>query len=115
MGVSIVPVGDGLRWGLSTGVVLLLVQGLLAGIFIWQLPAEIPLFYSMPLGEAQLADRQWFLMLPGVSLGFLVLNWLLVRYGQRIDATLSTVVAWLNALVIFLGLVAQLHILMMVY
>ena len=39
-----------------------------------QLPAKLPLFYSLPWGESQLASKQQFLILPAIVLLITVLN-----------------------------------------
>lgn len=36
-------------------------------LFRQQLPPEVPIFYSRPWGESQLADARWLVILPAVS------------------------------------------------
>ncbi len=37
------------------------------GIFYQQLPPVVPMFYSLPWGEAQLATKEMMLLIPGLA------------------------------------------------
>ena len=42
---------------------------------IWRfLPPQVPLFYSQPWGNSQLANPVYLILLPAISLGLLVIN-----------------------------------------
>lgn len=47
---------------------IIVVQFGLAVFFQRQLPPEVPVFYSRPWGENQLANTGWLIILPGISL-----------------------------------------------
>jgi len=58
------------------------VVGFLFVLIKWSsLPDQIPLFYSRPWGEEQLAQRQTIFLLPGISLvAFWINNFLASRF-----------------------------------
>jgi len=60
---------------IALGLVLVML-GLFVG-FYQKLPPEVPLFYSRPWGEAQLASPWFLLTLPALSLFITVLNFIL--------------------------------------
>lgn len=48
-----------------------------AGLLFWlqgKFPPEVPLFYSLPWGQARLADPRWLWTLPTLSVVVLILN-----------------------------------------
>lgn len=96
------------------GLMLLLEWGLVAGYYR-QLPPEIPLFYSQPLGAAQLATRPWILLIPGLGMVFSVLAWLVLRMSFRMDAVFNQIVIWMLVLLQLLGMAALLHTLILVF
>lgn len=100
----------GWRW---SGV-FLLVQLLFTGIFAWQLPPQIPLFYSLPYGSSQLADRGWFLMLPAFSVVVFLLHWVLISWGRRFMGIYIELLSWLSTLLLFLITVAMVHVTLLV-
>lgn len=86
---------------------------IISAVFWWQLPVQIPLFYSLPYGDPQLAAREWFFLLPGLSIlllmGYLLLSRLVV--GSKI---FLNIIRWLHLLGLFLLTVAMVHILFIV-
>ena len=61
-------------FSLVSSLVFVLTVGL-SGVFFNKLPIQIPLFYSRPWGQDQLATNVWFLFTPlFLSVFFLVLN-----------------------------------------
>lgn len=48
-----------------------------------QLPQEIPLFYSRPWGNDQLAKKNFLIFLPLFSLFVAILNFLLAKFFQK--------------------------------
>jgi hypothetical protein len=100
-------------WGLVIGAICLLGQWVMVGLFIWQLPPEIPLWYSLPAGSQQLTDRQWLLIIPGISLGIFGLNLLILRFGISSIKVLFSILVWLTTLGLFMATVAMIHILVL--
>lgn len=43
------------------------------------LPDRLPLFYSLPWGEAQLVEKGQFLLIPAVNLSVTLINLLIIR------------------------------------
>jgi len=98
------------RNGMIATAFLLLIQWGVFGVFIWRLPPEIPLFYSLPLGAAQLAQREWIFILPLSSTLFTGLNWLLMRLIPTSMPIYPEFLSWLNTLYSFLAFIAMIHI-----
>jgi len=86
---------------------------IISAVFWWQLPDEIPLFYSLPYGAAQLQSRQWFFLLPGLSL-FLLFDYLLVSRLTVSSKIFYSIMKWLHLLGLFLLTIALVHILVIV-
>ncbi len=59
---------------LVSSIVLIIIQLIIVIISFSKLPSKIPLFYSRPWGKAQLADSTYLFLLPGLSIGILVIN-----------------------------------------
>ena len=95
------------------GWILLSLNIIISAVFWWQLPNQIPLFYSLPYGEPQLASREWFLLLPGLSVLLTVGNIFLGRLVVQSKIFLD-IVTWLHLLGLFLLTVAMVHILFIV-
>jgi hypothetical protein len=100
-------------WALVVSGFCLIIQWLLVGFFIWQLPPEIPLWYSLPAGKVQLATREWFLLLPAISLGAFFVNIILTRLGLFMVKVYVPLIMWLTALMLFMVTVAMGHIILM--
>ena len=56
------------------GVSLALISALLIFLFKGNLPPQVPLFYGLPVGEAQLTGYWGFLIAPGASLLITIVN-----------------------------------------
>ena len=79
-------------YGLSAILIaLMLLIGLLV-LFAELLPSQIPLYFSLPWGEARLASRFQLLRIPLMGLLFMIIN-LLVARTARGEAVLSIVLA----------------------
>ncbi len=103
----------GLLWGVVVAVGLVLGQWLLMAFFFWQLPPEIPLWYSLPLGSQQLAIRNWFWLLPVIGLVCLFSNMVLLRLSLGTVSVFRQIIVWLGALVELLLVIALTHIIML--
>lgn len=106
---------DGEVKGLSRGYggVLLVLNLIITGVFWWQLPPEIPLFYSLPYGLPQLAQRGWFLLLPGLAILIFGICQLLMKWP--IKSTLYVpMMGWLQTLSLFFIMLAMAHIIIVV-
>lgn len=86
---------------------------IITGVFWWQLPPQIPLYYSLPYGPQQLADRIWFFTLPGLALLFWGLSQLLSRIHTK-SAIYPVMIQWLFNLCLLLLIIAMIHIIFIV-
>lgn len=86
------------------GLVLLMIA--IIGLVYTKLPQSIPLYFSLPWGEARLAPKIMFLSLPGFALLFSIINLILGRVAGKLSPLLPQVLAVASATVssmIFLG------------
>ena len=67
-----------------------------------KLSPEIPLYYSLPWGEEQLAEKARLFLLPGLSILVLLINFLLITFFSE-DRFLKRIIAITGVLVAFLG------------
>lgn len=111
MKVALVAVQPGFRWGALFSVVTLI----LAIMFVWQLPPEVPIFFSLPQGKEQLGAGWWLSLLPLLSGGGLVLNYFLTRVIPSIPEVMVSLLSWMTALNGLIFLIAMVHILLLVY
>lgn len=95
------------------GLLLLILNLAVAGIFWWQLPPQIPLFYSLPYGVSQLAERGWFGLLPGLAVGLYGTGQLMMKIPVK-STLYAPLVGWLQTLGLFLIMLAMIHIIMVV-
>jgi hypothetical protein len=99
-----------LRQALGVSVFIIVLQWVFMAFYAWQLPPEIPLFYSEPYGAAQLADRGYFFLLPLSTLFFTGLNVVLLQLGMRAVRMYIPLIGWLTTLYAFLASIAMVHI-----
>lgn len=71
---------------------ILVMVAIIVGFYV-RIPAIVPLYFSLPWGEARLAEKLWLLILPGISLGTLVMNVLLARVVRQLSPLLPRVLA----------------------
>ena len=101
--------------GLVTGLLLVLIQWVIVLWYVWQMPAEIPLFYSLPGGSDQLAIKNWLWLIPVISTISLMISLLIIRLSLSVERVFHQLMMWLTCLVGFLGLVVLVHILVLVF
>lgn len=76
-----------------------------------QLPPAVPLFYSLPWGNARLADPVWLWLLPALSAAGLIIN--LVGSHLSNDLTLTRILSGTAWLVSVLALVTLIKIIIL--
>jgi len=86
---------------------------LITAIFWWQLPPQIPLFYSLPYGSNQLASRTWVVLLPALSL-FVWLSYYFLSKLPYNSVTFIQILKWLQITCLFLITTALIHIVLVV-
>ena len=68
--------------------ILIFSQGLYFSLNAKNLPSQVPLFYSLPWGEAQLGSKPQLLLLPSISLLICLVNLTIVWHLHRSLVTL---------------------------
>lgn len=62
-------------------------------VLISRLPPVVPLFFTLPWGEARLAARVMLYLLPALALGIIIINMSLGRMAARLSPLLLRVLA----------------------
>ncbi len=78
------------------------------------LPPQAPLFFSVARGEQQLTNKQFLLMLPILSLTFLITHIWLAKINYTNDKMFSRIMSVTATMVTFLFMIALLHIILIV-
>lgn len=86
------------------------VSSIYLGVNFDRIPPEIPLFYSLVRGEQQLASREFILVLPVVSILFIIAHLLIAHLAIADDKVVSRVLALSTVMVTFLFAVAWIHV-----
>lgn len=84
------------KLGRTSYLIALLLFFLMVGIItllFTRIPPTVPMFFTMPWGEARLAPKSMLYILPGVSLLFLVFNLVLGRISLKLSLLLPRVLA----------------------
>lgn len=73
-------------------------------LFTWQkLPPQVPLFYSLPWGEEQLASPSFLLILPFSCLCLGILNFFLAVFCLEQHSLAAKILVWVTTSLIFLA------------
>jgi hypothetical protein len=76
-------------WGF--GLIVLMVA--LTTLSFSRFPPQIPLYFTLPWGEARLAPKQMLYLLPGITFLFLMLNILIARSVRHLSPLLPRVLS----------------------
>ncbi len=90
--------------------IMIVVQIALIITFFSQLPPQVPLYYSRPWGEAQLAPTHHLFILPLIATFFLLLNSLLSLPFLEKAAFVSISLIWTSVIASGLGLITLIKI-----
>lgn len=100
--------------GLRTAFFLLAFLIVLAVVFYWRLPPEIPLTYSRPWGFAQLVPSLFlFILIIGLFL-LVVVNSIFAAKIFETEELLARIIVWMNALAVFLVDITVLRVVLLV-
>lgn len=77
------------------------------------LPEKIPLFYTRPWGEEQLAQKQLFFLVPGLMLVFSLLNFCLTRIVLKNNDFLPMMLCFFSFFLCLIGLVGVVKIVLL--
>lgn len=58
-----------------------------------RLPSSVPLYFTLPWGEARLAPKFMLFVLPGISLIFLIFNLVLSRISRKLSPLLPKILS----------------------
>lgn len=98
------------RWTLF----LILIQSSLLFFKFNDLPPEIPLYYSRPWGDAQLANVSSIFILPALSLGVLIINNILAVFFLKSVQLLSRLLVITTLAFAFISAVAVFQIIWLI-
>ncbi len=108
---KIIPNEASLSQPFWLGIGSIFIAAVILAIFWVKLPPQVPLFYSRPLGEAELANPLFFLFPLILSACFLLINLMLARFIESdflkralvLGAALSSILASITVIrIIFL-------------
>lgn len=102
------------RFALWLSFFLLCIVFLVVFILWSKLPPQIPLFYSRPWGEEQLASNYWLLILPFSLLGLLIFNLTLSSLFKK-ELLLSKILLWTPVILILLATITIFKILFLIF
>ena len=77
------------------------------------LPEKIPLFYTRPWGEEQLAQKQLFFLVSGLMLIFSLSNYCLTRFLSKKDDFLPIMLCFFSLFLCLIGLVGVVKIVLL--
>lgn len=84
------------------------------GIFFLSLPIKVPLFYSRPWGEEQLANKELLFLIPGLTLIFSLLNFLLTKtFLKKTNQFLLTMLCFFSFFLSFIGFFTLIKIILL--
>jgi hypothetical protein len=92
------------------GMVLIVIMGIIITALMTGLPSVVPLYFTLPWGEARLAPKPMLYLLPGLSLAFLIINIVMGRVFRLISTLLPKVLAVSTAVIVVMSLLALLGI-----
>ena len=78
------------------------------------LPVQVPLYFSLPWGESQLANATSLFILPGLSLGFLFINNLLAVFYLNTHSLMSRLLIIFSLIFSTLSLISLIQIINLV-
>ncbi len=91
--------------------IIILVQIVLIVLYFSQLPPSVPLYYSRPWGQAQLAEAIYLFLLPSLSLIIFVINSLLASLFVDHKEFYSHCLIWVSTIFSVFNLITLIKIL----
>ena len=104
----------GITLAIQVSFILIALQFGMILIFFSQLPNEVPLFYSLPWGESQLASGQVLFILPGLSLTTLLFNTIISVFFIKTEKFLSLCLTWSSSIVSLFSLITLVKIIILI-
>lgn len=111
-GLKIIPEQEnkGLKQLLKLSFILILVQALIILFSLSFLPSQVPLFYSRPWGEEQLAHPLYLFILPLANLAIFILNSILLSFIEKKELLIRQILIICILLFNFLSLITLIQI-----
>lgn len=81
-------------WGVIAGVIVWILSVLWVGINWRGLPPELPLFYSLPVGESQLILKQYVFLVVGGFGAMMGVNLVAMKFFVKEEELLRQFLAW---------------------
>lgn len=97
-------------WSTSFSTLMALLMLSIWLIFITKLPPQIPLFYSLPWGETQLAQTPQFILLPSITILIMLINLILSWHLHPSQIVVKRVLSLSSAITSFIILLSALKI-----
>lgn len=92
-----------------------LVFDLLLVVSLWSnLPPEVPLFYSRPWGQEQLAQKLWLFFLPFICFLVTIINFRLASLFYKKEPFLAKIFVWTSFIIAFLVSINIIRILLII-
>ncbi len=115
-GLKIIPEQEnkGLKQLLKLSFILILVQALIILFSLSFLPSQVPLFYSRPWGEEQLAHPLYLFILPLANLAIFILNSILLSFIEKKELLIRQILIICILLFNFLSLITLVQIVRLV-
>ncbi len=115
-GLKIIPEQEnkGLKQLLKLSFILILVQALIILFSLSFLPSQVPLFYSRPWGEEQLAHPLYLFILPLANLAVFILNSILLSFIEKKELLIRQILIICILLFNFLSLITLVQIVRLV-
>jgi len=115
-GLKIIPEQEnkGLKQLLKLSFILILVQALIILFSLSFLPSQVPLFYSKPWGEEQLAHPLYLFILPLANLAVFILNSILLSFIEKKELLIRQILIICILLFNFLSLITLVQIVRLV-
>ena len=115
-GLKIIPEQEnkGLKQLLKLSFILILVQALIIIFTLSFLPSQVPLFYSRPWGEEQLAHPLYLFILPLANLAIFILNSILLSFIEKKELLIRQILIICILLFNFLSLITLIQIIRLV-
>lgn len=92
-------------WLKFTPLVISVILVLVILLFLRFLPPKLPLFYSLPWGEGQLATQKEFLIIPGVITLIALLNFVIssqLHHSQKFFGTVLCITSYVTTFILLI-------------
>jgi hypothetical protein len=97
-------------WSTSASILLSLFLMIIFLFYLEQLPIQIPLFYSLPWGDTQLASKSQFVLLPSVILLIALVNLSITWYLHSSQLTMKRIIVFSTTMIALLATIAGMRI-----